>query len=121
MTTPREAFAVYQGEVHDLCILAGRPDVADGFIGDRKPVARVRSELLEAQRAQASLADRMRQEHGRVASAEAATPPPAVGSLARRMRETHPSDEGRQAAHDRPPARASLSDRMRAQFGRREP
>jgi ATP-dependent protease ClpP protease subunit len=48
----RRATLAYVGEVHDLCALAGRGDLAAGFIAKATPVAQVRSALLEARAAE---------------------------------------------------------------------
>ena len=48
----RRATLAYVGEVHDLCALAGRGDLAAGFIAKATPVAQVRRALLEARAAE---------------------------------------------------------------------
>ena len=47
----RRATLAYVAEVHELCALAGRGDLAAGFIAKAAPVARVRRALLEARAA----------------------------------------------------------------------
>jgi ATP-dependent Clp protease, protease subunit len=44
----RKATLAYVAEVHELCALAGRGDLAAGFIARATPVAQVRRALLEA-------------------------------------------------------------------------
>jgi ATP-dependent protease ClpP protease subunit len=44
----RRATLAYVAEVHELCTLAGRGDLAAGFIAKATPVAQVRRALLEA-------------------------------------------------------------------------
>jgi hypothetical protein len=44
----RKATLAYVAEVHELCALAGRGDLAAGFIAKATPVAQVRRALLEA-------------------------------------------------------------------------
>jgi hypothetical protein len=44
----RRATLAYVAEVHELCALAGRGDLAAGFIAKATPVAQVRRALLEA-------------------------------------------------------------------------
>jgi hypothetical protein len=44
----RRATLAYVAEVHELCALAGRGDLAAGFIAKATPVAQVRCALLEA-------------------------------------------------------------------------
>ena len=48
----RRATLAYVGEVHELCALAGRGDLAAGFITKATPVAQVRRALLEARAAE---------------------------------------------------------------------
>jgi ATP-dependent Clp endopeptidase proteolytic subunit ClpP len=48
----RRATLAYVGEVHDLCALAGRGDLAGGFVAKATPVAQVRRALLEARAAE---------------------------------------------------------------------
>ena len=48
----RQATLAYVGEVHELCGLAGRGDLAAGFIAKATPVAQVRRALLEARAAE---------------------------------------------------------------------
>ena len=48
----RRATLAYVGEVHDLCALAGRGDLAAGFIAKATPVAQIRRALLEARAAE---------------------------------------------------------------------
>jgi ATP-dependent Clp endopeptidase proteolytic subunit ClpP len=48
----RKAMLAYVAEVHELCALAGRGDLAAGFIAKATPVAQVRSALLEARAAE---------------------------------------------------------------------
>jgi ATP-dependent protease ClpP protease subunit len=48
----RKATLAYVAEVHDLCALAGRGDLAAGFIAKATPVAQVRRALLEARAAE---------------------------------------------------------------------
>jgi ATP-dependent Clp endopeptidase proteolytic subunit ClpP len=48
----RRATLAYVAEVHELCALAGRGDLAGGFIGKATPVAQVRRALLEARAAE---------------------------------------------------------------------
>ena len=48
----RRATLAYVAEVHDLCALAGRGDLAAGFIAKATPVAQVRRALLEARAAE---------------------------------------------------------------------
>ena len=48
----RRATLAYVGEVHELCALAGRGDLAAGFIAKATPVAQVRRALLEARAAE---------------------------------------------------------------------
>jgi ATP-dependent Clp endopeptidase proteolytic subunit ClpP len=47
----RRATLAYVGEVHELCALAGRGDLAAGFVAKATPVAQVRRALLEARAA----------------------------------------------------------------------
>ena len=44
----RKATLAYVAEVHELCALAGRHDLAAGFIAKATPVAQVRRASLEA-------------------------------------------------------------------------
>ena len=46
------ATLAYVAEVHELCALAGRGDLAAGFIAKATPVAQVRRALLEARAAE---------------------------------------------------------------------
>jgi hypothetical protein len=48
----RKATLAYVAEVHELCALAGRGDLAVGFIAKATPVAQVRRALLEARAAE---------------------------------------------------------------------
>jgi hypothetical protein len=48
----RRATLAYVAEVHELCALAGRGDLAVGFIAKATPVAQVRCALLEARAAE---------------------------------------------------------------------
>jgi hypothetical protein len=48
----RKATFAYVAEVHELCAIAGRGDLAAGFIGKTTPVAQVRRALLEARAAE---------------------------------------------------------------------
>jgi ATP-dependent Clp protease protease subunit len=48
----RKATLAYVGEVHELCALAGRGDLAAGFIAKATPVAQIRRALLEARAAE---------------------------------------------------------------------
>jgi ATP-dependent Clp protease protease subunit len=48
----RKATLAYVAEVHELCALAGRGDLAAGFVGKATPVAQVRRALLEARAAE---------------------------------------------------------------------
>jgi hypothetical protein len=48
----RSATLAYVGEVHELCAIAGRGDLAAGFITKATPVAQVRRALLEARAAE---------------------------------------------------------------------
>jgi ATP-dependent Clp protease, protease subunit len=48
----RRATLAYVGEVHELCALAGRGDLAAGFVAKATPVAQVRRALLEARAAE---------------------------------------------------------------------
>jgi ATP-dependent protease ClpP protease subunit len=48
----RRATLAYVGEVHDLCAIAGRGDLAAGFIAKRTPIAHVRRALLDARAAE---------------------------------------------------------------------
>ena len=48
----RRATLAYVAEVHELCALAGRGDLAAGFIAKATPVAQVRRALLEARAAE---------------------------------------------------------------------
>jgi hypothetical protein len=48
----RKATLAYVAEVHELCALARRGDLAAGFIGKATPVAQVRRALLEARAAE---------------------------------------------------------------------
>jgi ATP-dependent Clp endopeptidase proteolytic subunit ClpP len=48
----RRATLAYVAEVHELCALAGRGDLAAGFIAKATPVAQVRHALLEARAAE---------------------------------------------------------------------
>ncbi len=47
----RKATLAYVGEVHELCALAGRGDLAAGFIAKATPVAQIRRALLETRAA----------------------------------------------------------------------
>jgi hypothetical protein len=47
----RRATLAYVAEVHELCALAGRGDLAAGFVAKATPVAQVRRALLEARAA----------------------------------------------------------------------
>ena len=47
----RRATLAYVGEVHEVCALAGRGDLAAGFVAKATPVAQVRRALLEARAA----------------------------------------------------------------------
>jgi hypothetical protein len=48
----RRATLAYVAEVHELCALAGRGDLAAGFVAKATPVAHVRRALLEARAAE---------------------------------------------------------------------
>ncbi|MGH6898652.1 MAG: head maturation protease, ClpP-related [Geminicoccaceae bacterium] len=48
----RKATLAYVGEVHELCALAGRGDLAAGFIAKATPVAQIRRALLETRAAE---------------------------------------------------------------------
>jgi ATP-dependent Clp endopeptidase proteolytic subunit ClpP len=48
----RRATLAYAAEVHELCAIAGRGDLAAGFIAKATPVAQVRRALLEARAAE---------------------------------------------------------------------
>jgi ATP-dependent protease ClpP protease subunit len=48
----RKATLAYVAEVHELCALAGRGDLAAGFIAKATPVAQIRHALLEARAAE---------------------------------------------------------------------
>jgi hypothetical protein len=48
----RRATLAYVTEVHELCAIAGRGDLAAGFITRAAPVAQVRRALLEARAAE---------------------------------------------------------------------
>ena len=48
----RKATLAYVAEVHELCALAGRDDLAAGFVAKATPVAQVRRALLEARAAE---------------------------------------------------------------------
>jgi hypothetical protein len=48
----RRATLAYVSEVHEVCALAGRGDLAAGFIAKATPVAQVRRALLEARAAE---------------------------------------------------------------------
>jgi ATP-dependent Clp endopeptidase proteolytic subunit ClpP len=48
----RKATLAYVSEVHELCALAGRGDLAAGFVAKATPVAQVRRALLEARAAE---------------------------------------------------------------------
>jgi hypothetical protein len=48
----RKATLAYVAEVHELCALAGRGDLAAGFVAKAIPVAQVRRALLEARAAE---------------------------------------------------------------------
>ena len=50
-TDERRATLAYVAEVHELCAIAGRGDLAAGFIARAAPVAQVRKALLEARAA----------------------------------------------------------------------
>ena len=51
-TDERRATLAYVAEVHELCAIAGRGDLAVGFIAKATPVAQVRRALLEARAAE---------------------------------------------------------------------
>jgi len=51
-TDERKATLAYVAEVHELCAIAGRGDLAAGFIAKAAPVAQVRRALLEARAAE---------------------------------------------------------------------
>jgi hypothetical protein len=48
----RRATLAYVTEVHELCAIAGRGDLAAGYIARGAPVAQVRKALLEARAAE---------------------------------------------------------------------
>jgi hypothetical protein len=48
----RRATLAYVAEVHELCAIAGRGDLAAGFIAKATPVTQVRRALLEARAAE---------------------------------------------------------------------
>jgi len=48
----RRATLAYVGEVHELCTIAGRGDLAASFIAKATPVAQIRRALLEARAAE---------------------------------------------------------------------
>ena len=48
----RRATLAYVAEVHELCALAGRGDLAAGFVAKATPVAQIRRALLEARAAE---------------------------------------------------------------------
>jgi hypothetical protein len=51
-TAERQATLAYVAEVHELCALAGRGDLAAGFVAKATPVAQIRRALLEARAAE---------------------------------------------------------------------
>ena len=48
----RKATLAYVSEVHELCALAGRGDLAASFVAKATPVAQIRRTLLEARAAE---------------------------------------------------------------------
>jgi hypothetical protein len=48
----RQATLAYVSEVHDLCALAGRGDLAAEFVAKATPVAQIRRALLEGRAAE---------------------------------------------------------------------
>jgi hypothetical protein len=48
----RRAMLAYFAEVHELCALAGRGDLAASFVGKATPVAQVRRALLDVRAAE---------------------------------------------------------------------
>jgi hypothetical protein len=48
----RKATLAYVSEVHELCALAGRGDLAAGFVAKATPVAQIRRALLETRAAE---------------------------------------------------------------------
>jgi hypothetical protein len=68
----RRATLAYVAEVHELCAIAGRGDLAAGFVVKAPPVAQIRRALLEA-RAAEDEATAIRS-HGRPATVEPAQP-----------------------------------------------
>jgi ATP-dependent Clp protease protease subunit len=51
-TDERKATLAYVTEVHELCAIAGRGDLAAGFVAKTTPVAQIRRALLEARAAE---------------------------------------------------------------------
>ena len=67
----RRATLAYVAEVHELCALAGRADLAAGFLAKAAPLAQVRKALLEARAAE----DEATAIRGQVRAAAAPTGP----------------------------------------------
>jgi ATP-dependent Clp protease protease subunit len=74
----RRATLVYAAEVHELCAIAGRSDLAAGFIAKATPVAQVRRALLEARAAQ----DEATAIRSQVRPASIEPAPPAIDTAA---------------------------------------
>jgi ATP-dependent Clp protease, protease subunit len=74
----RRATLAYVSEVNELCALAGRSDLAAGFVAKATPVAQVRRALLEARAAE----DEATAMRGQVRSAATAPDQPAIDTAA---------------------------------------
>jgi ATP-dependent Clp protease protease subunit len=74
----RRATLAYVSEVHELCAIAGRGDLAAGFIAKATPVAQTRRALLEARAAQ----DEATAIRSQVRPATAETAQPAIDTAA---------------------------------------
>jgi ATP-dependent Clp protease, protease subunit len=74
----RKATLAYVAEVHELCALAGRGDLAAGFIAKATPVAQVRKALLEARAAE----DEATAIHSQVRPATVEPAQPAIDTAA---------------------------------------
>jgi hypothetical protein len=74
----RRATLAYAAEVHELCAIAGRGDLAAGFIAKATPVAQVRRALLEARAAE----DEATAIRSQVRPSGAEQAPPAIDTAA---------------------------------------
>jgi ATP-dependent Clp protease, protease subunit len=77
-TEERRATLAYVAEVHELCAIAGRGELAAGFVAKATPVAQIRRALLEARAAE----DEATAIRGQVRPAATAPDQPAIDTAA---------------------------------------